>query len=188
MQIPAEIVFQHCEASAELRAAVEKQVERLERFSQRITSCRVVVSAPATRHRSGDVYEIDIRIAMPGGKDVIVGKPHGGAPEREHPLVAIRLAFDRAVREIEDAMRDLRGDVKRHAPEAHGRIVKLIAGEPYGFIETADGREVYFHRHAVAGDAFDRLAVGAHVRFVEEAGDEGPQASAVWPTGAARQG
>jgi cold shock CspA family protein len=179
MQIPAEIAYQNCEPSEEVRAAIAKQLERLEKFSDRITSCRVVVAAPATRHRQGDLYEVDIRIALPGGKDVIVDKRHGDAAELEHPLVAIRRAFDRAVREIEDAVRDLRGAVKLHVPEAHGKVARLIAGEDYGFIETPEGQEIYFHRHAVLDGMFDRLTVGAEVRFVEEAGDKGAQASTV---------
>ncbi len=188
MQIPAEIVYKHCEPTDELQAAVSKQIERLERFSKRITSCRVVVSAPAARHRQGGHYEVDIRIALPGRKDVIVAERHGDAPELEHPQVAIKRAFDVAVREIEDAMRDLRGDVKLHAEEPRGRISKLIAGEDYGFIETPDGREIYFHRNAVLDGRFDRLTTGAEVRFVEEAGAKGAQASTVRVLGKAEGG
>jgi len=48
-----------------------------------------------------------------------------------------------------------------------------------GFIATADGQELYFHRNSVLEDAFDRLEVGTEVRFAEEQGNEGPQASTV---------
>lgn len=183
MQIPAEIVYKHCEPTDELQAAVSKQIERLERFSKRITSCRVVVSAPAARHRQGGHYEVDIRIALPGRKDVIVAERHGDAPELEHPQVAIKRAFDVAVREIEDAMRDLRGEVKAHGAPAHGKVVRFLAGEDCGFIETPDGREVYFHRNSVVDGDFDKLETGAEVRFVEELGEKGAQASAVHVVG-----
>ncbi|MGD0643067.1 MAG: HPF/RaiA family ribosome-associated protein [Roseiarcus sp.] len=179
MQEPIEIAFQRCEPSEEVRAEIVKQAKRLEKFSDRITSCRVVVSGPQTRHRHGDLFQIDLRIAMPEHKDVIVGRGHGDAPEREHPLVAIKEAFDAAVRQIEDATRDMRGQVKEHAAEDHGRVTKFLAGEDCGFIETADGREIYFHRNAVLDGAFDRLTVGSEVRFVEEQGERGAQASTV---------
>ena len=179
MQVPVEIAFQHCEPSEEIRSAIAKQAQRLERFSDRITSCRVVVSGPQTRHRRGDLFQIDLRIAMPQQKDVIVGKTHGDVAEHEHVLVAIREAFDAAVRKIEDAERDMRGQVKQHVVEDHGRVTKFLAGQDCGFIETADGREIYFHRNAVLDGAFDRLTVGSEVRFVEEAGDKGAQASTV---------
>jgi cold shock CspA family protein len=57
------------------------------------------------------------------------------------------------------------------------------AEDDYGFIVTPDGREVYFHRNSVVGGDFDRLEAGADVRFVEELGEQGPQASTVHPAG-----
>ncbi|MGD0562627.1 MAG: HPF/RaiA family ribosome-associated protein [Roseiarcus sp.] len=179
MQVPIEIAFQHCEPSEEIRSAIAKQAQRLEKFSDRITSCHVVVTGPQTRHRKGGLFQIDIRIAMPEHKDVIVGKTHGDAPEHEHALVAIREAFDAAVRQTEDAVRDLRGQAKAHVAEDHGRVTKFLAGGDCGFIETADGREIYFHRNAVLDGAFDRLIVGSEVRFLEEQGEKGAQASTV---------
>jgi cold shock CspA family protein len=41
------------------------------------------------------------------------------------------------------------------------------------------GSEIYFHRHSVLSPGFDHLAVGTEVRFAEEEGDRGPQASTV---------
>jgi len=179
MQIPVEIAFRHCEPSEEMRAEIAAQVRRLEQFSPSITSCRVVVTGPQTRHRSGDRFQIRVFIAMPEHRNVVVDRSRGGAPEREHALVAIREAFDAAVRQIEDAQREMRGQIKDHVAASHGQVTKFLAEENCGFIETPDGREVYFHRNAVLNGAFDRLSVGAEVRFVEEEGAKGPQASTV---------
>lgn len=74
-------------------------------------------------------------------------------------------------------MRGLRGAVKSHAPELHGRVSKLFP--QYGFLETPDGREIYFHHNSVLDRNFDHLEVGSEVRFVEEDGEQGPQASTV---------
>jgi cold shock CspA family protein len=184
MQAPIEIAFQHCKPSEEIRAEVAKQAKRLEKFSDRITSCHVAIAGPQTRHRQGDLFKIDVRIAMPEHRDVIVTRTHGDAPEREHPLVAVREAFDAAVRQIEDLARETRDQVKDrqvkdHQTESHGRVTKFLAGEDCGFIETEEGREIYFHRNAVLGGAFDRLTVGSEVLFVEEQGVKGAQSSAV---------
>lgn len=179
MQEPIEIAFQQFEPSDEVRADIAKHAKRLERFSDRITSCRVVVAGPQTRHRHGDLFHVDIRIAMPDHKDVIVGKTHGDVAAHEHVLVAIKDAFDAAVRQIEDAAREVRGQIKAHAEEEHGRVTKFLAEEDCGFIETSDGREIYFHRNAVLDGGFDRLTVGSEVRFVEELGEKGAQASTV---------
>jgi|HubBroStandDraft_3_1064219.scaffolds.fasta_scaffold168292_1 cold shock CspA family protein len=47
----------------------------------------------------------------------------------------------------------------------HGHVAKFVAGEGYGFIETADGRKVYFHRNSVLDDAFEHLTVGSEVHW-----------------------
>lgn len=178
MQTPPEIAFNHFEPSDDVRAEVARQVARLEKFSDAITSCHVAVSKPA-RRQHGDLFHVAVRVAMPGHKEVVVDRPHGDAPEHEHAVVALRDAFDAAIRQIEDAVRDLRGDVKQHAEPAHGRVARFLAGEDCGFIETPDGREIYFHRNAVVEGDFDKLETGAEVRFIEEPGEKGAQASTV---------
>jgi cold shock CspA family protein/ribosome-associated translation inhibitor RaiA len=180
MQVPLQISFRNCEPSEEIRAEIEKEAQRLEKFYDRITFCNVAVTAPnLLHHRQGGLFKIDLHIALPEHKDVIVNKTHGDVHQHEHISVAIRDAFSAAQRQIEDAARRMRGDVKQDEEPDRGRVTKLIAGEDYGFIETSDGREIYFHRDSVLNDAFERLKVGAEVRFVEEAGEKGPQASTV---------
>jgi cold shock CspA family protein len=72
-----------------------------------------------------------------------------------------------------------RAAVKRHEPAREGRVARIARAEGYGFIETQDGREVYFNRNSVVGGSFDGLDVGTSVRFAEELGEKGPQASTV---------
>ena len=179
MQVPLEITFENSEPSETIRSEIEKHAKRLEKFYDRITSCNVAVVAPQTRHRTGGLFKIDIRIAMPDHKDVIVNKTHGNMPEHEHVGVAIKDAFAAAQRQIEDAVREMRGQVKPYEAEDHGRVSKFMAGDDYGFIETSDGREVYFHRNSVLGEGFSRLQVGSRVTFSEEAGEKGTQATTV---------
>jgi cold shock CspA family protein len=115
----------------------------------------------------------------PGGLKHVVDRRHNDASEREDVLVAIREAFDTASRQIEDIARDMRGQVKEHTAESHGRVAKLLAADECGFIETADGREICFHRNAVLDGAYRRLRGGSEVRFVEVEGAKGAQASTV---------
>jgi cold shock CspA family protein len=51
--------------------------------------------------------------------------------------------------------------------------------EGYGFIETPDGHELYFHRDNLANINFDKLAEGSDVQFVEDIAGEGLQAKRV---------
>ena len=65
----------------------------------------------------------------------------------------------------------------------HGRIAELHPDDDFGRILDSRRREVYFHRNSIINADFDSLAVGMEVRFAEEAGEKGPQASTVYLIG-----
>lgn len=176
MQTPLQIDFQGMEPREPLRAAIARHVADLEDKFGRVTACRVVLKAPGERHRSGGLYEVNIRLVLPDGKEVAVARtPH--ADERHADLdFALNDAFKRARRRLQDAVRRLQGQVKTHEASPGGTVVRL--GPEFGFIESADGREIYFHRNSVVEGAA-RLDVGSRVTFVEKAGEKGPQASTV---------
>ena len=69
--------------------------------------------------------------------------------------------------------------MKHHEGSPIGTVVRLDPSGEFGFLETSDGAEIYFHRNSVLDDAFSRLAVGTRVTFAEEVGEKGPQASTV---------
>jgi cold shock CspA family protein len=188
MQIIPEIVFKNVEASSHVRERVEREVERLEKFHARITSCRVVVERTSGRRAHGDLYGARIFVTLPGGREVAVTRVQDDAHAHEDVLVAVRDAFDAAQRRIEDLVREQRGDIKAHAAMEEGVVARFLAEKDAGFIETRDGREVYFHRNSLADGGFEALHIGDLVRFREEAGEKGPQASAVAPSGARRGG
>ena len=179
MQTPVEIDFQGMDADAGAHTAIAKHVDELEQRFGRITACRVVLKAPGGHHRTGGLYEINIRLALPEGREVNVGRT-AKADERHSDLTfAINDAFKRARRQLQDNARELQGQVKRHEGSPIGTVVRLDPSGEFGFIETSDGAEIYFHRNSVLDDAFARLAVGTRVTFAEGVGEKGPQASTV---------
>ena len=99
----------------------------------------------------------------------------------ENVYIAIRDAFDATRRLLEDHVRERRGEVKLHAVPDHGRVARLLPEQNCGFILSADGNEIYFHRNSVTNGGFDKLALGDEVRFVAQHSEsaEGPQASTV---------
>jgi cold shock CspA family protein len=97
----------------------------------------------------------------------------------EDVYVAVRDAFDAAKRQLEDYGRRQRGDIKAHTPVLHGRIVRLMADEGYGFIETPEGEELYFHRDNLAENNFEKLEEGSEVKFLEDIAGEGLQAKRI---------
>ena len=92
---------------------------------------------------------------------------------------AINDAFKAAGRRLQDYARRQRGDTKSPSLLPEARVSKILPQEGYGFLTSDDGREIYFHKNSVLGRAFPRLKLGTTVRFVEEAGEKGPQASTV---------
>lgn len=177
MELPVQVTIRHASVSDAARELIEKKAAELDSFYDRITSCRVVVEAPHRHSHKGILYNIRIDLTVPGAELVIKREPN------EDLYVAIRDAFDAAGRRLEEHARRLRGDVKTHEAAPRGRVTRLFPGEGYGFLETPEGREVYFHRNAVLNGGFDRLEVGTEVRFAEEMGEKGPQASTVTPVG-----
>jgi cold shock CspA family protein len=80
---------------------------------------------------------------------------------------------------LEDVVREKRGDVKVHDVPQHGSIARLSFDEGYGFIETSDGRELYFSRENVVHPTFESLEPGMPVQFIEELAGDSPQAKRV---------
>jgi ribosome-associated translation inhibitor RaiA/cold shock CspA family protein len=181
--MPLQITFRHMDPSPALEARIRQRAGELDQFFDRITAVRVVVECQNPRHHQGNVFEVRIDLVLPG-REIVVGRESGMNHAHEDAHVAVRDAFDAARRQIEDYARDRRDMVKVHAVPDHGRIVRLLPDRDCGFIETSSG-EVYFHRNSVSGNGYDRLEVGAEVRFVAQHSESaaGAQASTVVPIG-----
>jgi cold shock CspA family protein len=179
MKLPLQISFRNVEASDEAERRIRDEAAQLDKFCDRIMSCRVVVDVPHRHHVTGNDFQVRIDITVPGEEIAITHEPAKHDPYYKNVNAAIRDAFDSAARRLEDYVRRQRADVKQHEPQPQGRVSKLFATSGYGFIATADGREVYFDANSVLGQRFDELRIGTEVSFAEELGDKGPQASSV---------
>jgi cold shock CspA family protein len=181
---PLQITFHGIGHSDAIERRVRRKAAELERFYDRIISCRVTVDAQHKRHHQGNLYAVRVDLRLPD-KEIVVGHESPQHQAHEDVYVAIRDAFGAAVRRLEDYARERRHQVKRHETPDHGRVVKLFSDDGYGFVERADGSDVYFNEHSVVGAEFASLAVGDEVRIVvaEGEGEKGPQASTVIPIG-----
>jgi ribosomal subunit interface protein len=172
MQLPLQMSARDVSLSEAAEADIRAKAARLETYYDGIVGCRVVVEGPGRHHRKG-LFTVRIDLSVPG-TELVVDR-HGDADL----YVAIRDAFDAARRRLEDYARRQRGAVKSHEETHRARVSRLFSEEGYGFLETADGREIYFHRRSVLPPGFDRLSIGTKVRLVEEPREKGPQASTV---------
>lgn len=204
MEIPLKITFRNMLSSAALEQAIGERAAKLDNFYDRILSCRVTVEAPHRHHHKGKAYQVRIDLSVPGGELVINHAPKrleakklDGRAELENDMtelhepskhaahedayVAIRDAFNAMGRKLQDFARRQSGAIKAHEPVKTARVSKLFPDERYGFVETADGRELYFHGNSVLHPGYEHLHVGTEVHFSEELGAKGPQASTVRP-------
>ena len=173
MQLPLQITYRHVDRSDALDAAIREKAEKLNEFYPNLMSCRVTVAEERLHKHQGHLFSVHVDVRVPNHEFVVKRDKH------EDVFVALRDAFDAAKRKLEDEIRMQRGDVKAHAVEEYGRVVRIMPDAGYGFIETPDGREVYFAAANVVTPAFEALEVGAEVQFIEEFGAEGRQAKRV---------
>ncbi|MBM4254105.1 MAG: HPF/RaiA family ribosome-associated protein [Deltaproteobacteria bacterium] len=180
MQSPLQVDFHGLDPSPAVSYRIERGISHLEKLFPRIIDARVVVEKSHRHQRKGMPYRVRIELNVPGER-LVVGREPGLDPAHADVYVAIRDAFAAMERILQDYSRKMRGKVKAHAsPVAVGEIARLFPYEGYGFLLTDDQREVYFDANAVLNGNFDHLEVGVRVKFCEELGEKGPQASTVY--------
>lgn len=177
MQNAVQIDFQGMEPRESLRAVIFEHIAGLEDRFGRITAGRVLLKAPGQHHRSGGLYEVHIKLALPDGREVDVAHTPQNDERYTDVHYALNNAFKRARRQLQDQVRRLQGHVKARDAQPAGTVTQLR--DDFGFLETDDGREIYFHRNSVLDEGFAHLRVGTRVSFSEEMGERGPQASTV---------
>lgn len=196
MIIPVKVTFRNITSTPEVENEIRARTQKLEKFYAPITSCRVLIEASAGRRQKGNPFNVRIGLTVREGEIIVkraptlypsrqdmgrerMRKEMETQPQRKHLKVAIREAFDAAARRLEDHARRRRSAVKTHEPAPEARVTQLFPVQGYGYIETRDGREIYFHANSVINNRFKALKLGSKVRFAEELGEKGPQASTV---------
>jgi ribosome-associated translation inhibitor RaiA len=104
MQIPLQVTFEGSDPSEAVRAAIEREVERLEKHNRHIIGCRVAVVAPSHKHRHGSGFNVHISLTLPPHESIIVNHdpPHDKRSAHEHIEVAVKEAFAAARRQLDD--------------------------------------------------------------------------------------
>ena len=183
MQTTPELIFHDVDRSAWVETYILERVQRLERFAEGITSCRVTLAQEQASHHKGNRYSVLVEARMPPNQDLAAKKGKVIHDMQQQLPALINLAFGAIERQLKKAAELRRGEMKKHAEHDDGQqqgVVEKLFEEGYGFLrELGDDRQVYFHRNSVLHDDFERLAIGTEVRFTPQAGDDGPQASSV---------
>jgi ribosomal subunit interface protein len=184
MQTPVQITFRDMTPSPAVTDHVEKRASKLDVLFDGIIDCHVVVEEPHRRSRNGPKFHVRIQMHVPSRELVVTRTPED---TRVDLYATIDDAFNEAERVLEDHVRlvqpDARAHARVHSRPLHGTVARVFQERGYGFLAAEDGHEVYFHRNSVIDGSFDKIVPGTKVRFAEEDGDKGPQASTVHVVG-----
>lgn len=112
MDTPLEITFKGLDKSDAVEAKIAERAAKLEKHFDRMTHCRVVVSAPHKHAHKGKSYEIKIDIGMPGHAPIIVTHESAVGDAQEDIQISLRDAFDAAKRRLDDEVERLNGAAK----------------------------------------------------------------------------
>ena len=128
MMLPLQTTFRNMDESPAVAARVQEEAEKLGKYFDRITSCRVIVEAPHRHHLHGELFHIRIELRVPGKELVVAHEPtliHEESELHKHlevegphknVYVAIRDAFKAMRRQLQDYAHCLRHEVKTHHP------------------------------------------------------------------------
>ncbi len=201
METTAEIMFKGVNRTIYIDKLITKGIAKLERVCNYIIGTHVTVEQIQTRHRTDNPYRILVEISIRDRPDIVVerlsnkvkktvddpdlinSRPVRKRNAREEALPAFIIStFDSARRELEKVIDKQRGAVKVHPQQrAQGMVEKISRDEQYGFLRSLDGQSVYFNRNSVLHNHWEKLKVGTAVRYTQEVGDKGLQASTVEP-------
>ncbi len=178
MEYPTQVVFHNLPASDFIEKAALAKADKLLSLYPKIIHCRVTIESPHQHSRQGQLYHIKIALKVPED-EIIVNRQPSQEAAHEDVYVALRDAFDAAKRQLRSYHEKLKREIKHHEDMPRGRVAKVFPQQGYGFVETSDGREVYFDQNSVVEGDFSRIEVGQKARLAIQLGEEGPQASTI---------
>jgi ribosomal subunit interface protein len=114
MRLTPQIIWQNLSPSDAIETKIRQHIAKLEKFSDRLSDCRVVVEVPHRHHHQGNIYHVQINLTFPGEKLIINRQPPGQQAHEDLDL-AIRDAFESAERQLKEYTQQRRGEIKTHA-------------------------------------------------------------------------
>ena len=181
-----EIAFHRIDNSAAVEEEIRARIGDLEKIYDRMTACRVRVDQRASNTNGTIPPVVRIELGIPGSKDLVVShEPEHLQRKFQRPDLqnAINEAFRKAERQLIDLKTSRDGrtkDVHHDTPnQLLGQVTEINTDDDFGFLLTASGGLLYFHRNSMLSGDFDALSRGDPVFYVEDVGDTGPIATKV---------
>jgi ribosomal subunit interface protein len=108
-----QIIWQNLSPSETIEANIRQHIAKLEKFSDRLSDCRVVIAVPHRHHHQGNIYHVQINLTVPGD-ELVVNRQPPAQQTHEDLNLAIRDAFESAERQLKEYGRQRRGEIKTH--------------------------------------------------------------------------
>jgi hypothetical protein len=178
METPVEIYFRGMKPVERVRLAIATHIADLEQRYGPITACRAVLKTPGDHHCIG-LYEINVRLALPNGREVNVSRIAQQGERYTDVDLAIHDMFNLARRRLQDHVRRIQGQVKTHEAQPIGTGGQARSSRQVWTSRKRRQPRDLFSQDSVLDGAFSQLAIGPRVAFAEKLVDKGPQASTV---------
>ncbi|MEW6101699.1 MAG: HPF/RaiA family ribosome-associated protein [Candidatus Omnitrophota bacterium] len=102
MQEPLEIIFRHAPKNTQLEGYILEQSKHLEKFFQRVVSCKVTVDKPQKSGLPAGLYKVRVDVGLPRRREIIIKKEAKISATFDEICVLIKEAFKAAARELEE--------------------------------------------------------------------------------------
>lgn len=180
MRVPLEVSYHGLSRTPALDELIEDHVTKLEMVCDHLMSCRIGIRQEQKRRNTANPYRIRIEMRVPPNHNIVVNHETGLKEAADDLTTGMKNAFKIAQRRLKNLVEKQLGVTKKHPEQETTALVrKIFREEGYGFLQSIDGDEIYFHRNSVINDDFDQLEVGTGVHYLAELGEDGLQASTV---------
>ena len=127
MQIPLQVSFRDISHSDFVERRIHEKVEKLKKYSKKITSCRVIVATPHRQRTKGKLYHVSIDLRLPGNKIVVARDPDNHS--HENVYIAVRDAYGWQDIELGHGFHDTKQGARwTISPEAQRQVLdRLLA-------------------------------------------------------------
>ena len=208
MQTAPELIFHDVERSAWVESYILERVQRLDRFADGITSCRVSLTQDQASHRTGNRYSVMVEVRTPPNHDLAARKAKVIREMQTQLPALINLAFGAIERQLKRTAELRRAEVKhqetrdqgqRHGlrrflaaagKQDHAWLVRVGRQRPQEFLQRFPQHELAVNATYWIGEAWygERKYENAILQFqdvIQKYGDHPKVASALLKQGLA---
>lgn len=114
MQTSPKIIFHEMDASDAVRDKILEKIAKIEALNPNITGMNVSIEWPHRHQRKGRAYFVHIHAVVPGG-EIVISRERADDEGHEDVFIAIRDAFNRFRRRLDDFTRRSREETKRQS-------------------------------------------------------------------------